>query len=116
MVLVVDAEIRTGRVAQGGAGALFGVAVALVVVGVRPGLLRAHAVPVPALHRAAAAGARIAFALPLVVAARHVVEHARTHAGGVGAGAARAQQGVGDRRRVVSGKGGSGLVVLGGRR
>src|SRR3546814_13877269 len=73
--------------------------------GVRPGLLRAHAVPVPALHRAAAAGARIAFALTLVVAARHVVEHSRTHAGGVGAGAARAQQRVVDGGQAERGAG-----------
>src|SRR3546814_5203479 len=67
--------------------------------------LRANAVPVPALPRAAASGARIAFALPLVLAARHVVEHARTHAGGVGAGAARAQQGVGDGGQAERGAG-----------
>src|SRR5690606_39121254 len=86
-VLVVDAEVGAERVAQGGAGAGVGVAVVALVAGVGPGFLRAHAVAVPALHRAAAAGARIRLALPLVVAARHLVEHARAHAGGIGAGA-----------------------------
>src|SRR5690606_13340808 len=110
-VLVVDAEIGAQRVAQRRAGARLGVAVAFAVgvAGVDrragPGRLRTHAVPVPALHRTAAAGARIAFALPFVVAARHVVEHARADARGVGAGAARAQQGVGDGGQAERGAG-----------
>src|SRR5690606_22880496 len=49
--------------------------------------------------------AGIGFAHPLVVAARHLVEHARADPRGVGAGTARAQQGMGDGGEAVGGAG-----------
>src|SRR5258705_10060655 len=54
-----------------------GLAVRVERVG--PERLRAHAVLVPALERAAAARAVVVFAAPLVVALRELVEHPRAH-------------------------------------
>src|SRR5690606_35832502 len=76
-VAVVDAGVGAERVAQGVAGAFVGIGFDVDAGRVRPQRFGTHAVAVPGLHRAAAAGAGVALALPFVVAAGHVVEHAR---------------------------------------
>ena len=110
-VLVVDAGVGTQRIAQGVAGALVGVGLEREARDIGPQRFGADAVAVPGLHRAAAAGAGVALAFPFVVAARHVVEHARADRGGVGLRAPPAQQGVGDGGQAEGGAGAVAALV-----
>lgn len=95
-VAVVDPRIRTERMALRIARAALGVGVGLEGIAPRPHRLGGEAMAVPALHRATAAGAGVVLAFPFVVAARHVVGHARAEPGGHRPRPAAAQQGVGD--------------------
>ncbi len=109
-VLVVDTKIRAERTSRGIAGARVGIRLERPFPAGRvgPGLLGADAVVMPALHRAAATRSGIALAAPFVVAPCHVVEHARADARAIGAGDARAQQGMRDGRQA---EGGAGALV-----
>ena len=75
------------------------------IVGGRPQRFGAHAVLEPALHGAARARAVVAFAGPLVVAARHGVEHVRADLAGVLARPPRVHQVVGDDGQPEAGAG-----------
>ena len=104
-VLVVHAEVGAQRPAQRVGRARVGQAlrVALLRGLVGEQRLGAHAVLVPALHRAARAGAAVVLAGPLVVASRQLVEHARAHRHVVGHHAAAQQQVVGHRGQPEAG-------------
>jgi len=105
-VLVVDAQVGAQRPAQRVRGAGLGQSARQRRgVLVLPLFLAAHAVLLPALHRAAGAGAAVGLARPFVVAARHLVQHARADRRLVGHHLAPLQQEVGHCRQAEAGAG-----------
>ncbi len=110
-VFVVDAEVGAEGPGDGVGDAIGGEVARISFGRVGPDLLGADAVFVPTLHGAASARAGIVFAGPLVVAARHLVEHARADGSLDGAFASRAQQEVGDGGEAEAGAGALGPLV-----